>query len=59
MNKIGLRILYFWIAYNTKHSMRKKSINIYNSMRYKKIWGAGVAYINELVAIIKNDNTRI
>jgi hypothetical protein len=33
--------------------MREVSINKYNSMRYKKFCGAGVAYIKELAVMLK------
>jgi len=50
--RLGLFILYSWIAYNTKHAMREKGINIYNSMRYKIFWGAGVTYIKPLAVTL-------
>jgi len=40
---------------NTKYALREMSTNMYNSMLYKKIWGAGVADVRELADIVNND----
>ena len=44
--------MYCWIDNNTKYAMREMRINIYNSMCCENFWGAGVAYIRELPAML-------